>query len=67
MKKKYTIRIERKETFVFDVDVEANDAAEAVRNVEELYANGEFDNEKDLFYSPSDVEDNVYCTEESEV
>ena len=60
MKKKFTIRIERRETFVFDVDVEANGAVEAIRSVEKHYVNGEFNDEKELFYSPSDVEDYVY-------
>lgn len=67
MKKKYTIRIERKELFNFDIEVEAEDSAEAVRNVEDRYAAGEFDNEKELFYSPCDIEDDVYCVDESEV
>ena len=67
MKKKFTIRIERKEFYNFDVEVEADSAAEAVREVEDRYASGEFDNEKELFFSPYDNDDCVYCAEEKEV
>ena len=67
MEKKYTIRIERTETFVFDVDVNANSKEEAIAHVEEQYANGEFSGERDLYYSPADVEDNLYCIQEKEV
>lgn len=66
MKKKYVIRIERKEFYSYDVEVEAESSAEAVRNVEDRFAAGEFDNEKKLFCSPYDTEDHVYCAEEKE-
>ena len=66
MKKKFVIRIERREFYNFDVEVEAGSPAEAVRNVEDRFAAGEFDNEKELFCSPYDTEDRVYCAEEKE-
>ena len=66
-KKKFTIRIERREFYNFDVEVEAESSADAIREVEERYASGEFDNEKELFFSPYDNEDHVYCAEEKEV
>lgn len=67
MKKKYTIRIERKEYYSLDVEVEAKSVDEAIRNVEERYGNGEFNGEGDLFSLPYGSEDHVYCAEESEV
>ena len=67
MKKKYVIRIERREFYNYDVEVEAESSDEAVRNVEDRFAAGEFDFEKELFCSPYDTEDQVYCAEEKEV
>ena len=67
MKKKYTIHSERREVYSNDTEVEANSEADAISNVEEHYADGEFDGEKYLFYSPDVVEDRVYCTREEEV
>lgn len=67
MKKKYTIHIERREVYGYDVEVEAESSADAISDVEKRYADGEFDGEKCLFYSPDAVEDRVYCTREEEV
>lgn len=64
MKKKYVIRIERREFYSYDVEVEAESPAEAVRNIEDRYAAREFDGEKELYGDPYDTEVNVYCAEE---
>lgn len=62
--KKYTIRIERKETFYRDVEVLAYNVADAMRGVAEQYADGDFSGDRDLYFSPADVEDEVYCMKE---
>ena len=64
MKKKYTIRIQRVEYYNHDVEVEAESAADAIREVERCEDDGEFMLEYDAF---DDVETHVYCTSESEV
>lgn len=62
--KKYTIRIERKETYIFDVNVVSHSIADAIRKVTEDYVSCEYSGERDLFYSPVDVDDGIYCTKE---
>ena len=63
--KKYTIRIQRTEYYSHDVEVEAESAADAIREVERREDDGEFMLEyADTF---DDVETHVYCTSESEV
>ena len=62
--KKYTIRIERKETYIFDVEAISNSVAGAIQKVTEEYVDGKYSGERDLFYSPADVEDDVYCIKE---
>ena len=64
MKKKYTVRIQRTEYYSHDVEVEADSAADAIKNVEDRYDNDEF---FDCFDIPDDTEARVYCTTESEV
>ena len=64
MKKKYTIRIQRTEYYSHDVEVEADSAADAIKNVEDRYDDNEFST---CFDMPYDTEAHVYCTAESEV
>lgn len=64
MKKKYTIRIQRTEYYSYDVEVEADSAADAIKNVEDRYDNDEF---YDCFDVPDDTETHVYCPAENEV
>ena len=60
-KKKYTIRIQRTEYYEVVVDIEAESAAAAIREVEEREANNEFANQ---FDAPYDVETHVHCPAE---
>ena len=64
MKRKFTIRIQRTEYYSHDVEVEADNAADAIKEVEERYDNDEFYN---CFDIPDDTESHVYCADESEV
>ena len=64
MKKKYTIRIQRTEYYSYDVEVEADSAADAIKNVEDRYDNDEF---YACFELPDDTETHIYCADESEV
>ena len=64
MSKKFLVRIQRTEWYSHDVEVEADSMADAIREVERLEEEGEYDHHFDAF---DDVETHVYCPAESEV
>lgn len=65
MKRKFTIRIQRTEYYSHDVEVVADNAADAIKEVEERYY--DYDEFYNCFELPDDTESHVYCADESEV
>lgn len=55
---KFKIRIRRVETYIHDTEVEADSAEAAVKAVEDLYDEGEYDSEFDFW---DDVETHINC------